>query len=110
MTGTLFYYRGRRQRNRIAICLLAIALPLELRQWQSSVTQIVVLNEAIRRLGWWEYGKSIWIPMNTTRHIPRNPEGMAGSPQGVGELRLGVSVFVTILKWARCEYIGCGYV
>jgi len=41
--------KGRRQRNRIAICLLTIALPLELRH-----SSIRPLDEEIRRLGWWE--------------------------------------------------------
>jgi len=27
------------------------------------------------------------VSANTTRHISRDPEGMAGTPQGVGELR-----------------------
>jgi len=40
---------GRRQRNRIAIALLTILLPLELRR--SSIRPI---NEEIQRLGWWE--------------------------------------------------------
>jgi len=41
--------KARRQRNRIAISLLTIALPLELRH-----SSIRPLNEEIRRLGWWE--------------------------------------------------------
>lgn len=39
--------KGRRQRNRIAITLLTISLPMELRR-----SSIRPLNEEIRRLGW----------------------------------------------------------
>lgn len=95
MTERFSYYKnnyvllkkGRRQRNRIAVSLLTIALPLELRH-----SSIRPLNEETRRLGWWENKERL---MNTTRCIPRNPEKMAGAPQGVRELRLGVSVAVT---------------
>jgi hypothetical protein len=46
--------KGRRQRNRIAITLLTISLPLELRR-----SSIRPLNEEIRRLGWRENRESL---------------------------------------------------
>jgi len=46
--------KGRRQRNSIAITLLKISLPLELRR-----STIRPLNEEIRRLGWWENRESL---------------------------------------------------
>jgi len=46
--------KGRRQRNRIAISLLTISLPLELRR-----SRIRPLNEEIRRLGWRENRESL---------------------------------------------------
>jgi len=46
--------KGRRQRNRIAITLLTISLPTELRR-----SRIHPLNEEIRRLGWWENRESL---------------------------------------------------
>jgi hypothetical protein len=46
--------KGRRQRNRIAITLLTISLPPELRR-----SSIRPLNEEIRRLGWWENRESL---------------------------------------------------
>jgi len=46
--------KGRRQRNRIAITLLTISLPLELRR-----SNIRPLNKEIRRLGWWENRESL---------------------------------------------------
>jgi len=47
--GHIQQKKGRRHRNRIAISLLTIPLPLELR-----CSGIRPLNEAIRRLSWWE--------------------------------------------------------
>ena len=46
--------KGPRNRNRIAITLLTISLPLELRR-----SSIRPLNEEIRRLGWWENRESL---------------------------------------------------
>ena len=46
--------KGRRQRNRIAISLLTIPLPPELR-----CSGIRPLNEEIRRLDWWERRESL---------------------------------------------------
>lgn len=46
--------KGRRQRNLVAISLLTIPLPPELRR-----SSIRPLNEAIRKLTWWEKRESI---------------------------------------------------